>query len=436
MSEAGAPSAERAIRKLTAVALGIVVLLGGVMGGLAATTHLSGAVIASGTVVVDTYVKPVQHQKGGTVGQIFVKNGDLVEAGQILIHLDDTQTRANLAIVTKRLNELSARTARLVAERDGAPSINFSQELLAKAFDPEAARSIEGEERLFANRRSSLVGRKAQLRERIQQLKQEAEGLVAQEKGKRQEIALIEKELESLQRLFDQGLVPANRLYALQREAASLTGELGSLVATEAQTKGRITETELQIIQIDDDQRSEVSDQLRQAEGDIGEYSERLVAAEDDLRRIDVRAPQGGIVHQLSVHAPGAVIAPGEAIMQIVPDRDALVAEVKLSPTDIDQVSIGQMVHLRFSAFSQRNTPELSGVVTSVAADLTSDQRSGLSYYVVRTKVSDGEWQRLGQVAPVPGMPVEAFIQTGERTALAYLTKPLMDQVARAFKEE
>jgi HlyD family secretion protein len=436
MSEAGAPSAERAIRKLTAVALGIVVLLGGVMGGLAATTHLSGAVIASGTVVVDTYVKPVQHQKGGTVGQIFVKNGDLVEAGQILIHLDDTQTRANLAIVTKRLNELSARTARLVAERDGAPSINFFQELLAKASDPEAARSVEGEERLFANRRSSLVGRKAQLRERIQQLKQEAEGLIAQETGKRQEIALIEKELESVQRLFDQGLVPANRVYALQREAASLTGELGSLVATEAQTKGKITETELQIIQIDDDQRSEVSDQLRQAEGDIGEYSERLVAAEDDLQRIDIRAPQGGIVHQLAVHAPGAVIAPGEAIMQIVPDRDVLIAEVKLSPTDIDQVNIGQAVHLRFSAFSQRNTPELSGVVTSVAADLTTDQRSGQSYYVVRTKVSDGEWQRLGQVTPVPGMPVEAFIQTGERTALAYLTKPLMDQVARAFKEE
>ncbi|MGO4117506.1 HlyD family type I secretion periplasmic adaptor subunit [Rhizobium ruizarguesonis] len=436
MSETGAPSAERAIRKLTAVALGIVVLLGGVMGGLAATTHLSGAVIASGTVVVDTYVKPVQHQKGGTVGQIFVKNGDLVEAGQILIHLDDTQTHANLAIVTKRLNELSARAARLVAERDGAPSINFSQKLLAKAGDPEAARPIEGEERLFANRRSSLVGRKAQLRERIQQLKQEAEGLVAQETGKRQEIALIEKELESLQRLFDQGLVPANRVYALQREAASLTGELGSLLATDAQTKGKITETELQIIQIDDDQRSEVSDQLRQAEGDIGEYSERLVAAEDDLQRIDIRAPQGGIVHQLAVHAPGAVIAPGEAIMQIVPDRDALIAEVKLSPTDIDQVNIGQAVHLRFSAFSQRNTPELSGVVNSVAADLTTDQRSGQSYYVVRTKVSDGEWQRLGQVTPVPGMPVEAFIQTGERTALAYLTKPFMDQVARAFKEE
>ncbi|RUL96984.1 HlyD family type I secretion periplasmic adaptor subunit [Rhizobium chutanense] len=436
MSDVGAPSAERAIRKLTVAALSIVVLLGGVMGGLAATTHLSGAVIASGTVVVDTYVKPVQHQKGGTVGQIFVKNGDVVEAGQILIHLDDTQTRANLAIVTKRLNELFARTARLVAERDGAQSIAFSEELLAKASNPEAERSIEGEKRLFANRRSSLVGRKAQLRERIEQLKQEAEGLVAQETGKRQEIALIEKELESLQRLFDQGLVPANRVYALQREAASLTGELGSLVATEAQTKGKVTETELQIIQIDDDQRSEVSDQLRQAEGDIGEYSERLVAAEDDLQRIDIRAPQGGIVHQLAVHAPGAVIAPGEAIMQIVPDRDALVAEVKLMPTDIDQVSVGQMVHLRFSAFSQRNTPELNGVVTSIAADLTNDQRSGLSYYVVRTKVSDGEWQRLGQVTPVPGMPVEAFIQTGERTALAYLTKPFMDQVARAFKEE
>jgi HlyD family secretion protein len=189
------------------------------------------------------------------------------------------------------------------------------------------------------------MSRKPQLRERIEQLKQESEGLSAQEHGKRQEIALIEKELSSLQRLFDQGLVPANRVYALQREAASLTGELGSLVANEAQTKGKVTETELQIIQIDDDHRSEVSDQLRQAESDTGEFSERLVAAEDDLQRIDIRAPQGGIVHQLAVHASGAVIAPGEAIMQIVPDRDALVAEVKLSPTDIDQVSIGQAVH-------------------------------------------------------------------------------------------
>ncbi|NKL67439.1 HlyD family type I secretion periplasmic adaptor subunit [Rhizobium leguminosarum] len=421
MREKGAPSAERAIRNLTVAALGTVLLLGGVMGGLAATTRLSGAVIASGTVVVDSYVKPVQHQKGGTVGQIFVKNGDLVEAGQVLIHLDDTQTRANLAIVRKRLDELSARTARLEAERDGADTVEFS---------------IEGEKRLFADRRSSRMSRKAQLRERIEQLKQETEGLVAQERGKRQEIGLIEKELESLQRLFDQGLVPANRVYALQREAANLTGELGSLLANEAQAKGRITETELQIIQIDDDLRSEVSDQLRQAESDIGEFSERLVAAEDDLQRIDIRASQGGVVHQLAVHAPGAVIAPGEAIMQIVPDRDALVAEVKLSPTDIDQVTIGQTVHLRFSAFSQRNTPELNGVVAGIAADLTADQRSGLSYYVVRAEVSDGEWQRLGQVTPVPGMPVEAFIQTGERTALAYLTKPFMDQVARAFKEE
>ncbi|ARO33656.1 HlyD family secretion protein (plasmid) [Rhizobium sp. NXC14] len=436
MSERPAISAERAIRNLTVAALGTVLLLGGVMGGLAATTHLSGAVIAAGTVVVDSYVKPVQHQKGGTVGQIFVKNGDRVEAGQVLIHLDDTQTRANLDIVRKRLNELFARTARLEAERDGAETVEFSKDFLAKADDPEVSRSIEGEKRLFEDRKSSRMSRKAQLRERIEQLKQETEGSVAQQTGKRQEIGLIEKELESLQRLFDQGLVPANRVYALQRESASLTGELGSLLASEAQAKGRITETELQIIQIDDDHRSEVSDQLRQAESDIGEFSERLVAAEDDLQRIDIRAPQGGVVHQLAVHAPGAVVAPGEAIMQIVPDRDALVAEVKLSPSDIDQVSIGQAVHLRFSAFSQRNTPELNGVVTGVAADLTADQRSGLSYYVVRAEVSEGEWQRLGQVTPVPGMPVEAFIQTGERTALAYLTKPFMDQVARAFKEE
>ncbi|KQV13196.1 hemolysin secretion protein D [Rhizobium sp. Root1203] len=431
-----APLAEQAIRRLTLLALTAVVLLVGVLGGLAATIHLQGAVIASGTLVVDSYVKPVQHQKGGTVGEVFVKNGDRVEAGQILVHLDDTQTRANLAIVSKRLKELAARTARLSAERDAKATIHFPEVLMNSRDLLEVSAMLDGEQRLFEDRRSSRSGRKAQLKERIRQLGKQAEGLSAQEDGKRQAIAIIQKELASLQPLLDQGIIPATRVYALQRDAADLTGELGSLIASAAETNGKIAETELQIIQVDDDQRTEVSDQLRQAESEIGEFSERLVAAEDELKHIDIRAPQTGLVHQLSVHAAGAVVTPGAEIMLIVPASDVLIPELKLSPQDIDQVEVGQGVTLRFSAFSQRTTPELNGRISRIAADLTTDQRTGQSYYSIRVSVPVGEWTKLGTLTPLAGMPVEAFVQTGERTALAYLAKPFTDQMARAFREE
>jgi HlyD family secretion protein len=431
-----APLAEDAIRRLTSVAFTAIVLLVGVLGGLAATVRLQGAVIAAGTLVVDSYVKPVQHQKGGTVGELFVKNGDRVEAGQILVHLDDTQARANLAIVSKRLKELAARTARLSAERDSGETIIFPEDLLNEREDAEVAAMLDGEQRLFDDRRSSRTGRKAQLAERVRQLSKETEGLSAQQDGKRQAIAIINKELASLQPLLDQGIIAATRVFNLQRDAADLTGELGSLIASAAQTNGKIAETQLQIIQVDDDQRTEISDQLRQAESEIGEYSERLVAAEDELKHIDIRAQQAGIVHQLAVHASGAVVTPGEAIMQIVPDKDALTPELKLSPQDIDQVVVGQKVTLRFSAFNQRTTPELSGHITTIAADVTTDQRTGQSYYSLRVTVPEIEWARLGSLTPVVGMPVEAFVQTGERTALAYLVKPLEDQMIRAFREQ
>lgn len=436
MNGALTPLAERAVRRLTLVALAAVILLVGVLGGLAATIRLQGAVIANGTLVVDSYVKPVQHQTGGTVGQVFVKNGDLVAAGQILVHLDDTQARANRAIISKRLKELSARVARLSAERDAKEVITFPKGLLNEQGIAEVAAILDGERRLFEDRRSSRIGRKAQLAERVRQLSKEAEGLSAQQDGKRQAIDIINTELASLQPLLEQGIIPATRVYSLRRDAADLIGQLGSLIASAAQTNGKIAETQLQIIQVDDDQRTEISDQLRQAESDIGEYSERLVAAEDELKHVDIRAPQEGIVHQLVVHAAGTVVTPGEAIMQIVPDKDALTPEFKLSPRDIDQVAVGQEVMVRFSAFNQRTTPGLAGRITSIGADLTTDQRTGQSYYDTRVAIPPVEWARLGNMVPIAGMPVEAFIQTDQRTMLAYLAKPLSDQVVRAFKEQ
>ena len=429
-------SNERMIRRLSLLVIAAILLLFGVMGGLAAATKISGAVVTSGTLVVDSYVKPVKHLKGGIARAILVKNGDHVAAGQVLVRLDDTQTQANLSIIRKRLNELSARTARLAAERDGRQDIDFPADLLSFAEDADVAAILAGERRLFRDRQISRDGQKSQLHERIQQLRQEIDGLVAQEEGKRREIALIAKELGSLQGLLDQGIISATKVYSLQRESASLNGDLGNLVSSVAQTKGKIAETELQILQIDADHSSEVSEQLRQAESDSGQFAERLIAAEDDLKRIDIKAPQAGIVDQLSVHAEGAVISPAEAILQIVPDKDALVAELKLAPQDIDQITVGQAVSLRFPAFNQRITPELNGQVDTISADLATDQRSGQSYYVVRAKVAKPEWDRLGQLTPLPGMPVEAFLQTGQRSVLAYLTKPMTDQIRRAFKED
>ena len=222
-----------------------------------------------------------------------------------------------------------------------------------------------------------------------------------------------------------------------ERDAARLEGERGALASNIAQTRGRITETELQILQIDQDLRSEVSKSLSEIRGRNSEYVEKKIAAEDQLRRIDIRAPQDGLVHQLTAHTVGGVIMPqGEPIMLIVPAADALTAEVRIAPQDIDQVRVGQPATMHFSAFNQRTTPEVTGEVSRISADVSQDQKTGASFYTIRLSVSDSQMERLNGLKLLPGMPVESFIQTGERTALSYLTKPLMDQVNKAWREK
>ena len=433
MSKAQSP-AQRSIRSHLLGGLAVVALLAGGVGGLAATTELSGAVIAPGSLVVDSNVKKVQHPTGGVVGELRARDGDKVKAGDIVVRLDETITQANLAIVVKSLNELQSRLARLEAERDNVDTILFPAELLARAGDPELARSMTGERNLFEFRKSARAGQKAQLRERIAQLKEEIQGLTGQVAAKKRETELIGQELEGVRDLWRKNLVQIQRVTALERDAARLEGERGQLIASTAQAKGKISEIELQILQIDQDLRSEVAKDLREVQGKIAELVERKVAAEDQLKRIDIRAPQNGMVHQSTVHTVGGVITPGEAIMLIVPEADALTVEAKLAPQDIDQVRPGQTAALRFSAFSQRTTPELDGVVSRVSADLTTDQRTGAAYYVVRITLSDSEIARLGGLRLVPGMPVETFIRTGERTVLSYLMKPFTDQITRSFR--
>jgi len=421
-------------------------LLGGVvvtgfltlgLGGWASTTEIAGAIVAPGSLVVESNVKKVQHPTGGVVGEVRVKDGDRVKAGDILVRLDDTQTRAGLAIVTKALDELAAQQARNEAEREGADVVNFPAELLARLSDPEVARVVEGERRFFENRRSARQGQGAQLRERISQLQEQILGLEDQVSAKRREIKLIGEELIGVRELWKKNLVQITRVTSLERDAARLEGERGALVSNIAQTRGKITETELQILQIDQDLRSEVSKSLSDIRARNSEYVEKKIAAEDQLRRIDIRAPQDGIVHQLTAHTVGGIILPqGEPIMLIVPEADALTAEVKIAPQDIDQVRVGQAAVMRFSAFSQRTTPEVTGEVSRISADVSVDQKSGASYYTLRLSVSDSEMERLHGLKLLPGMPVESFIQTGERTALSYLTKPLMDQVNKAWREK
>ncbi len=428
--------AHRSIYKHMVAGIVVVIVLAGGVGGWAATTELSGALIAQGSIVVDSNVKKVQHPTGGVVGELRVRDGDRVKAGEIVVRLDDTVTRANLAIVTKGLDEFAARKARLVAERDGAATISFPDEMLARVDEPTAGNAMTNERKLFELRRTARAGQKAQLRQRIDQLQEEIGGLTAQQAAKTREITLIGQELEGVSDLYKKNLVPITRLTALERDSARIEGERAQLIASVAQAKGKIVETELQIIQIDQDLSSEVAKDMREVDGKIGEFVERKVSAEDQLKRIDIRAPQDGTVLQSTVHTVGGVITAGDPIMLIVPGADNLQVEAKFNPQDVDQLQLGQTAMLRFTSFNQRTTPEIAGKVTRIAADTTTDQRTGQSYYTVRISMPPDEIMRLGDVRLIPGMPVEAFVQTGERTVFSYLVKPLHDQLMRAFREK
>jgi HlyD family secretion protein len=431
-------SAQHSIQRYLLAGTILTALLTFGIGGWAATTELSSAVIAQGALVVDSSVKKVQHPSGGVVADLHVRNGDRVRAGDVLLRLDETQTRAAATIVTKSVDEFLARQARLETERDNAREITFPAALLDQARDPssDAARAIAAERSLFNLRRQARDGQKSQLRERSAQLQQEIQGYSGQLEAKRKEVEFIQKELEGVRTLWDKRLVPMNRLTALERDGTRIEGERSQLTGMIAQLKGKIAEIELQAIQVDQDLRSEVGKDLVEVHSKLSELAERKTAAVDQLKRIDIRAPQSGAVHQLAVHTIGGVIGPGEQIMLIVPDADTLTVEVKIPPQEIDHVHPGQAAILRFAAFNQHTTPEIGGEVNVVSADLTLDQRTGSSYYTARIGLKADEVKRLGNVKLIPGMPVDAYIQMGGRTALSYLMKPLRDQASRAFKEK
>jgi HlyD family secretion protein len=393
-------------------------------------------VIAQGLLVVDSNVKKIQHPTGGVVGEVRVRDGDHVKAGDIVVRLDETQTRANLAIVTKSLDEFAARRARDEADRDDADAVVFPNELLNRMNEPDVAHAVNGERRLFEIRRRAREGLKAQLKERILQFLEEINGLETQKNARIEQIEWIKKELEGVRDLWKSNLIPYTRLTSLEREASRLDGERGQLIAQIAQAKGKINETRLQIIQVDQNMSAEVGEDLAEIRAKTAELVEKKVAAEDQLKRIDIRASQDGAVMQSTVHTVGGVIMPGDPIMLIVPETDVLMVEAKIAPQDIDQIRLGQTAALRLTAFNQRTTPELNGTVSRISADVTQDQKTGAYYYTVRISVPDNEVSRLEGLKLIPGMPVDAFIESGRRTVISYLVRPISDQIARAFREK
>jgi len=412
----------------------IVALLFG--GGWLAFVPLAGAVVVPGNLVVQSNVKLIQHPTGGVVAEIKVQNGARVEAGDLLVRLDATQAKASLQVVTKQLDEIRARMARLVAERDGLAHIEFPAELLTRASEDNVMSLLASEEQLFKARSTTRQSQKDLLNSQIAQLTEEISGLDAQVDSKAKQLDLIQGELTGVQDLYDKRLVPLTRLTSLQRDAARIDGERGQLTSSIAETKAKIDTAKLQIVRIDQDFRAEVVKDLNEAQGKEAELVERSIAARDQLDRIEIRAPTSGTVNQLSIHTVGGVIKGGETIMEIVPDADDLQIEARVDPKDIDHVKTGQHAVVRLTAFNQRTTPQLKGSVNYVSADIGHDQQSNKTFYTVRIVLPEEEHRRLSGLQLVPGMTAEVFMQTGSRTMLSYLFEPITDQLRRAFVEQ
>jgi HlyD family secretion protein len=404
-------------------------------GGWMALMPLAGAVVVPGNLVVQSNVKTIQHPTGGVVAEVPVHNGSRVNIGDLLLRLDATQAQASLQMVSKQLDEARARIARLIAERDGLALPEIPAEMAARLNESAVKNLLASEETQFKARANARYSQKDLLQSRVAQLGEEIAGLDAQVASKGKQLELIAGELTGVQDLYDKRLVPLTRLTTLQRETARIEGERGQLISAIAETKAKVGEAQLQIVKLDQDFRTDVVKELGETQGKAAELEQRGVAAQDIIDRIELRAPTSGIIHQLSAHTIGGVIRAGDAIMEVVPDSDDLQIEARLQPNDIDQVQVGQKALIRFSAFNQRVTPQLVGVVSYVSADVSHDQQTNAAYFTVRMMLPDDERRRLAGLQLVSGMPAEVFMQTGSRTMMSYLLKPLTDQFNRAFVE-
>ncbi|MBK8771457.1 MAG: HlyD family type I secretion periplasmic adaptor subunit [Rhizobiales bacterium] len=407
----------------------------GLFGGWAYTARINGAVIAPATLVVESYSKRVQHNEGGIVKNILVKDGDRVTAGQDLLLLDTTETKAELDIIQGMLDEMLIKKARLEAQRDGSADVVLPESLVPRASEPALASILAGQQKLLASSAESDKAKVDQLHQQVQQLTEQIGGINAQITSQSTQSKLIDEELSGLRQLQAQGLVPNSRVLSTEREAARLKGVKAELVSNRASSQSHIGEVKLRILQIDEDRRTQSLGDLRDTEAKIAELQEKRVASSARLSRTSIKAPITGTIYQLAVHTEGGVIARGDTLMLIVPEGDDLVLEAKVSPNDIDQVVAGQPAQVRFPGFNARLTPEVGAEVTQVAADVTRIDANSPPFYSVRLTIPAKELERLGNQKLKPGMSAEAFIQTEARSPLTYLVKPLWDQVAHVWRE-
>ncbi len=416
--------------------LALAILVGG-FGTWAAITNISGAIIAPGQIVVDRNRQVVQHLDGGVVSEILIDEGDTVVADQVLLRLDPTLLQSRLSIVESQYFEIIARRARLQAERDGLEQISFPEELLTEAeTSAEVAEQIEGQRSLFVARKASDARELEQLQKRADQIADQIVGIDAQQAALNEQLELIESELVDQQSLLDKGLAQASRVLALKREKSNLMGTVGELTAQKAQSEGRITELDLEAIKLETQRREEAISEIRDLQVNEREMAEERRALREQLDRLDIRAPVSGVIYGLTVFTPRSVIRAADPVLFLVPQDRPLIIEARVDPIHIDQIRLGQEVLLRFSALDQRSTPELVGQVTQVSADAFQDDNTGLSFYMAEVTLSEGEIDRLPEgVTLIPGMPVESFLRTEDRTPLAYFVKPLSDYFAKAFRE-
>jgi HlyD family type I secretion membrane fusion protein len=423
------------VRRPLLFAMTLVVAFTGGFGAWSSMAPLESAAIAPGIVVVDTNRKAVQHLEGGVVARLLAHEGATVTAGQLLVLLDQTQARSAVDRLRAQLMASLALRARLKAERDQLAEITFPSELTANAGDLAVADLIRAERHVFETRREQIEGQIRILRQRNTQVDEEIRGLVDEIKAEDLQLKLIREEMADVETLVKKGLERKPRLLALQRQAASIEGLRAQNVARIARNRQTTGENDLRVLDLKAQYLSESVQKLRDEEARIFETREKLRAAEDVLQRTEIRAPVAGRVQSLKVFTVGGVVPPRETIMEIVPGEEKLIVEARLSTADIDKVQAGLPVQLRFTAFNQRSTPSLDGRVLNVSADRMTEQQSGAAFYLVRVTVEQGTSLPAG-LSLYPGMPVEVTVRTGSQTLLGYLTRPILDSLHRALRED
>ena len=419
------------------ILIGVIALfiLVGVLGVWSVQARISGAVIASGMIQVESKRQVLEHLQGGVVEDLLVKDGDIVSAGDVVLRFDDKQLQSELAIIEGQLFELLARKSRLQAERDGLSILPAPEFLLAEAAKDLAVQAlIDGQQRLFEARADTLTQSSEQIGEQIKQSINQITGAKAQLGALQTQNVLINSELEAAESLFEKGLSPASRVSELKREQARLAGEIGKLTASVAQLRGKIAALKIEQIALTTRLREEAISSLRDLQFQEVDLVQRRLSTLETLSRTELRAPVSGAIYDSQVFALQSVISPAEPIMYIIPQDQPMIVSARVEPIDIDQTYIGQNASLRFAAFDQRMTPEVLGQVTKISADVLTDQTTGIAYYEIEIIPNEGEMHKLNGQVLLPGMPVEAFIKTEDRSPLNYLAKPLTDYFTRAFR--